>query len=217
MKIGIYYRVSTDYQTTERQTHLITNWIKEKGYSEAELVEYVEDMAISGAKENRNGFQALKSDIKAGNLSKVIIAEFSRLSRDFMGFLRFMELCDSHGVEVEVPNKPTRSFNSAKDKLLASIEAFMAEQERETHSERIRQGIAKVISNGEPWGLRKGHKVNLGRRADYRKKYSPELIEKILLLSNEGLSTHKIAKVVGVNQTLIVRILRREKIDSNAA
>lgn len=209
MKIGIYYRVSTDYQTTERQKHLIANWIETKGYSEHDIVEYI-DLAISGAKEARKGFQDLKKDIKEGKISKVIIAEFSRLSRDFMGFLKFMELCESRGVEIEVPNKPTRAFNSAKDKLLASIEAFMAEQERETHSERIKQGIANVISSGKPWGLRKGHKVNVGRRIDYREKYSNEFVEKVLMLSAEGLSTHKIAKIMNSNQTLIVRLLRRE-------
>jgi len=209
LAIAIYYRVSTTKQHTEAQRHEIKEWIKAKGYPEAELLEFA-DEGISGISSARSGFRKLLKAIDNGEITKLITFEMSRLSRDFMTFLKVLELCQKRGVEIEIPNGDAKSFVTAKDKLMRSIEAFMATEERESIGRRIAAGIRNAQAKGIKIGAKKGERRKLG----YIKSYSDdpvdgELVAQLTKLRHSGLSTYQLAEVLGISQSKVVRILKQ--------
>ncbi len=134
----------------------------------------------------------------------------SRLSRDFMTFLKVLELCQKRGVEIEVPGKGSKGFDTAKDKLLRSIEAFMATEEREAIGRRISAGIKNAKAKGVKIGAKKGEKRKLGSRKDYRQDpIDGEIVEQVLKLRNDGLSTYRVAEILGLSQSKVMRILKQ--------
>lgn len=191
MTIAIYYRVSTDTQSIDHQKHTINEWIKEKGYSKADIVEYI-DEGISGkhGADKRPGFAALLEEIKSKKVRKVIFFEFSRASRDFMQFLQFLDLCSSYGCQVEVAGSGVQKFETSTDKLIASVQAFLSQAEREKISTRVKSGMAKAKASGTKLGPPTGNKNRLGKTKDY-----PENLLKIIRRKTaKGDSTREIAQ-----------------------
>ena len=209
MAIAIYYRVSTTKQEADAQRHEIAEWVKTKGYPVEELVEF-SDKGISGATSARSGFKQLLKAIDQGQITKLITFEMSRLSRDFMTFLKVLELCQKKGVEIEVPGGDDKAFATSKDKLLRAVEAFMASQEREDIGKRISAGMQNAKAKGVKLGAKKGEKRKLGYRKDYlRDPKDHEIAMRVVKLSRDGLSTYKIADILDLTQSKVIRILKR--------
>lgn len=209
-KVAVYLRVSTDRQVLDSQETAIENWLAAKSVSELNVT-YFRDHGISGAKgeSQRPGLRSLMTAIKSGEYTKLVTFELSRLSRDYMDFLKIMETCDQNGVVVEVPGEGAISFNSNQAKLIASIRAFLASEEREKISTRVKAGLASARQRGVKLGRPKGHHSNRG----YRKPYDPAMIESIRRLTNKGLSSGDICSLLSgqykLSPSTVKRIRRR--------
>ena len=193
MTIAIYYRCSTKAQSIEHQRTSIMAWIEEKGYKNQPIIEFA-DEGISGAKGSdiRLGFGELLKEIKTKTVSKCILFEISRASRDFMEFLKFLDLCSKHGCVVEVAGSGVQGFTTSTDMLLASVQAFLAQSEREKISMRVKSGIANAKKQGKKFGAKKGEQRNKG----FRKTYSEDLVETIRNCTAMNYSVRKIAKTL---------------------
>lgn len=100
--IAMYIRLSDEdrnvdgYDKTESnsilsQRNLITSYIRGNGeFSDYEICEYADD-GYSGTNFNRPQFQQMMSDAKKGNISIIIVKDFSRFGRDHLEVGNFLE------------------------------------------------------------------------------------------------------------------------------
>jgi DNA invertase Pin-like site-specific DNA recombinase len=194
MRLAIYQRVSTKDQSLEHQERAINSWIEEQGYNPSSVIRFSDD-GVSGAvgQLKRRGYAKLLEAVVAGKVERVLMFETSRASRDFMEYLRFLELCSQHKTEVEVIGKGLQSFATSQDMLLASVHAFLNQAEREKISERTRSGLKAARARGARLGAPAGNSNRLGRC----KEYSAELVAAIQRLAKHGLSNRAIAVELG--------------------
>jgi DNA invertase Pin-like site-specific DNA recombinase len=185
-------------QSIEHQRTSIMAWIEAKGYKNQPIIEFA-DQGISGAKSSdiRLGFGELLKEINAKKISKCILFEISRASRDFMEFLKFLDLCSKHGCEVEVAGCGIQSFTTSTDMLMAAVQGFLAQSEREKISQRVKSGIANKKLQGKKFGAKKGEQRNKG----FRKIYPQDLVDAIRKYTNMNLSVRQIAEIVGIRFT----------------
>ena len=97
---ALYYRVANK-QTTDlyldNQMHTLLCCANEQGFNSFML--YV-DVGMSGTNLDRPGFNALKADIEAGRIDRLIIRDLSRIARNYLIIDSFIEWAGAHGVSV---------------------------------------------------------------------------------------------------------------------
>lgn len=150
MTTAYYTRVSTDKQDPQRQVKEIRDYLGDEAFRDARAYA---DIA-SGAKDNRDEFQELWSDVEAGKIDRVVAYEMSRLSRRLSTSAEFMELCAEHAVALETindmfPNLRGGGQDDIWDELIAKFSAWMMEFEREMTRERVRSGVQKALAEGK--------------------------------------------------------------------
>mgnify|MGYP000618135161 CR=1 FL=1 len=64
--------------------------IDQLGVDEADILEYVDD-GVSGTHFKRQGFQQLQDDMKSGEIGCVVVKDFSRFGRDYIGVGDYLE------------------------------------------------------------------------------------------------------------------------------
>ena len=129
-----------------------------------------------------------------------------------MDFLRIMELCHQHGVSIEVPGEGPIAFDTNQAKLIASIKAFLAAEERQRISERTKAGLASAKKRGVKLGRPPGTRTNKG----YRKTYDPQIVSDVQALSKKGVSARQIAEILAgkweLSASTVLRFQRRHSI-----
>lgn len=151
MKVIGYVRVSSADQVEDgnsliRQEEMIRNYCKLKGI---ESLEIIADRGVSGFKDNREGFQKLRSLCLQGQVKTVIVYDLSRLSRSVRGTLSFIE---------EVVNPNNIDFVSLSQnietgtpmgKAFLSITAVFNELYRQEISYKTKNAKAHKKANNE--------------------------------------------------------------------
>ena len=102
-KIAIYMRSSLEQDENKRnvnnpdESDTIANQRKylykcalQKGFDKSMIVEYVDD-GHTGTNFKRPAFQQLICDIEAGLIKTVLVKDFSRLGRDYIGVGEYVE------------------------------------------------------------------------------------------------------------------------------
>lgn len=101
-KTAIYIRLSiedrdvdgnskTESDSVSAQRILLRSFaVNRLGKGELELLEYVDD-GVSGTRFDRQGFQKLLEDMKAGLIGCIIVKDFSRFGRDYLEVGYYME------------------------------------------------------------------------------------------------------------------------------
>lgn len=210
--IAAYLRVSTDQQSSSHQRASIATYAESLGYNERDLIFYTDD-GVSGANHSlakRPNYKRLLQDIVQGKVSKVLVFEASRTSRDFFDYLDFLRLCRDNGTKLDVVGKGEVQFERSEDLLLASIHAFLSQAEREKISERTKSGLRKAKLSGQILGAPKGNVNRQGKTKDY----DPKLVRQVLSLTKKGLSLRTVADMVSsdtlpVSYQIVSRILKR--------
>ena len=192
--VAAYLRVSTDQQSSSHQHASIISYALSLGYKEKDLIFYT-DEGVSGANHGlskRPNYKKLLHDIVQGKVSKVLVFEASRTSRDFFDYLDFLRLCRDHGTKLDIVGKGEVQFERSEDLLMASIHAFLSQAEREKISERTKSGLKKARLSGQVLGAPKGNTNRQGKMKDY----DPKLVRQVISLSSKGLSLRSIAEMV---------------------
>lgn len=192
MRIATYFRCSTDEQTIDHQEAAVNQWIEKQGYDLSDVYRFT-DEGKSGKTTNRPGYQKLLEQVSSGEVDRIIMFETSRASRDFMDYLRFLELCQKNKTEVEIIGKGVQSFATSQDMLMASVHAFINQAERERISERTKSALAERKRQGVKLGAPKGNQYRKGKKI----YDDPRLAEEVRRLAKEGLSNRAIAEAVG--------------------
>ncbi len=180
------------------------------GLDESKILFYTDD-GISGATSKRPDYQRMVTDIRSGAIERVIVFECSRISRDLLDYIEFLKICRDYNTKLDTVESGEVAFSSPKDVLMASMQAYAAQIERENTSKRTRSGLKKAREAGVKLGAHKGEQRKLG----YRKTYDEGITKKVVSLRNRGLSYRAIAEALSdenkvMTHTMVKRILERD-------
>lgn len=136
-----YARVSTEGQCLDRQIDQLTA----VGVERENI--YCEKM--TGTKSNRPRLRALLGVIESGDI--VYIESLNRLGRSSADLISLMQTFSDEGVTL-ISLKEQLDFSSAAGKMIAQFLAVLAEFERATIVERVKEGIAAARARGRIGG-----------------------------------------------------------------
>jgi DNA invertase Pin-like site-specific DNA recombinase len=151
----LYVRQSTLHQVHEHRESTARQYdLKRRaqvlGWRSDEIVVIDEDLGLSGATAERNGFQRLVADVGLGRVGVVMGLEVSRLARNSTDWHRLLEICalantlilDEDGIY-----DPSH-FN---DRLLLGLKGTMSEAELHMLRARLIGGQLNKARRGELW------------------------------------------------------------------
>lgn len=201
----IYSRVSSvgNRQDNERQTNELTEYAARMGYN---LVGVYEEKISGFSKKNEDRpilTQMLK-DIDRGKIDKVLTWELSRIARNVIQGLTFIEELNSRKVSLFIKNYNLETLYEDKSPngltmFLVQILASVAAMEAETTKARFQSGYRNYINNGGKVGRKPGHTIS---GDDLLKKYS-----EVVKLLKRGLSIRQISKLTeNTSTTTILKV-----------
>ncbi len=194
-----YIRVSTDKQSVENQRFEILKFADQKKIN---IDTWVEE-TISGAKAVKQRSLGQLLD----NLSKndvLIVSELSRLGRNLMEVMGILHDCMEKDVKVFTLKEGYELGKNINSKILAFAFSLSAEIERNLISQRTKEALGRIKSEGKTLGRPRGSQnknVKLSGKEDVIK----ELLEK-------RISVSAIARITGVNRLTVDGFIRRRKL-----
>jgi putative DNA-invertase from lambdoid prophage Rac len=148
-RIALYYRVSTDDQTTEPQRLELQDYCNRRGWSVA--VEYTDQ--ISGAKFTRSGLDRLMAAVRKRKIDVILCVKLDRLGRSFPHLAQMIFEFDSNGVALICTSQPIdTSEENPAGRLIMHVLIAMAEFERSLIKERTRAGLKVARARGVKFG-----------------------------------------------------------------
>jgi DNA invertase Pin-like site-specific DNA recombinase len=191
MKIGIYVRVSTNGQNTQRQIEELS--VVAERMAATEVIIY-EDDGISGTK-GRAERQALDNLLKAATqrrLDKVLVWSVDRLGRSLKDLVGILEELEQTGVGLYL-HKQAIDTTTASGKALFGMLAVFSQFERELIRERINSGLDRARRNGIVLGRRNttGH---LGEQAAQKRQSGLSYRQIAQELNISVFTAHKLVK-----------------------
>jgi putative DNA-invertase from lambdoid prophage Rac len=148
-RIALYYRVSTDDQSTDPQRLELHEFCRRKGWNVT--AEYSDQ--ISGAKFTRSGLDRLMTAVRKRKIDVILCVKLDRLGRSFPHLAQMIFEFDSNGVALICTSQPidTSSENPA-GRLIMHVLIAMAEFERSLIQERTRAGLKMARVRGVRFG-----------------------------------------------------------------
>jgi DNA invertase Pin-like site-specific DNA recombinase len=183
MKYG-YARVSTVGQDLQAQLETLEQEGCDKIFSEK----------FTGTKADRPQFQALLSELKAGDT--LVVTKLDRFARSASDAIQIVRHLFESGVRVHILNMGLVE-NTPTGRLIFTIMSGFAEFERDMIVERTQEG--KAIAR---------------QRDDYREgrpnKFSKKHIENALELLSQGNSYTEVEKMTGISKSTLIRAKRKQ-------
>jgi putative DNA-invertase from lambdoid prophage Rac len=151
----VYTRVSTDEQSTRRQTHVLT----EAGLTEDSEggVRFFSDPAISSKIPSlrRDGFQKLAAYARPGDT--LTVSELYRLCRDLADILAVRTWCQDHDVKLRVlcgalSGITDLAATDATTTMLVNVLVSVGQFQRDLQNELTRDGLAAAWALGAKSG-----------------------------------------------------------------
>ncbi len=198
-----YIRVSTDKQTTENQRFEIGHFAQKNGI----IINYWFEETISGATDfSRRKLGKLLKKLTKNDI--LIASEISRLGRNLLQVMTILHYCLSAGAQVWTIKDNYRLGSDIQSKVLAFAFGLSAEIERNLISQRTKEALGRIKSEGKKLGRPLGH-CNKKLKLDGREKHIKELLKR-------KLPKAEIARQLKVNRSTLLRFLKT-KDEQNAA
>lgn len=187
MKRG-YARVSTMEQDLGRQIQALQQNGCDKIYSDK----------VSGKRVSRPQLDVLLNDLQTGDI--VVIQKLDRLGRSLSHLIELVKTFDAKGVDFI---SLTDNFNTttSQGRLIFNIMGSIAEFERDLISERTKNGLAYVKSQGQRLGRpdKSKEQANIDKVVElWATSQNVSAIAKILNIDRR--TTNKIVKDCGLNK-----------------
>lgn len=191
-----YIRVSSNKQTVEHQRFEIKNFARQNNIK---IEKWVEETISSRQSLSKRKLGMLLETIQAGDI--LISCEISRLGRSLLEVMKILETCLNKGCQVWTLKESYRLGDNIQSKVMAFAFGLAAEIERNLISERTKVSLASIKASGK----------KLGRPfSSYSRKLKLTKNQKrIENLLSQGISKTKIAKILGVDRTTVVRFISR--------
>ncbi len=193
--IYAYIRVSTDKQTVENQRFEILKYSSSK---KIHVDNWIEE-TVSGAKrsEDRKLGRVLK-ELKKDDI--LIVSELSRLGRNLMEVMSILHACMEKECKVFAIKEGYELGNNISSKVLAFAFSLSAEIERNLISQRTKEAMSRMKSEGLSVGRPKGalsRETKLTGKEDTIK----ELLSKKVAVSTIG-------RILGVNRLTVENYIK---------
>jgi putative DNA-invertase from lambdoid prophage Rac len=139
MRVAVYFRVSTEDQTTEPQRLELLEYCNRRGWED--VTEFRD--VISGAKSSRDGLDVMMEGIRKHKVDVVVCVKMDRLGRSLTHLAQMLGEMNDHGVALIATSQgiDTSASNPAA-KLQLHVLMAVAEFEREIILERTLAGLA---------------------------------------------------------------------------
>ena len=151
-RVAAYARVSSGkdamLHSLSAQVSYYSNLIQ--NHSGWQYVGVYADEALTGTKDNRENFQRLLADCRAGKVDTVITKSISRFARNTVTLLETVRELKNMGVDVFFEEQNIHSL-SADGELMLTILASYAQEESLSASENQKWRVKQKFSNGQPW------------------------------------------------------------------
>jgi DNA invertase Pin-like site-specific DNA recombinase len=148
---AIWARVSTDHQTEENQIPDLERFCDHHGYTIAKRYLLSDVSAYNGA--HRETLRAMLDDAYRGEFSVCVVWAVDRICREGIEeLLKLIRQLRERHVSLVSIQEPWLNGSDATTELLAAIAAWVAKQESERRSARIRAGLARRRAEGKPVG-----------------------------------------------------------------
>lgn len=108
------------------------------------------DEAMTGTKDDRENFQKLLSECRAGNIDLVITKSISRFARNTVTLLETVRELKEKGVDVFFEEQNLHTM-SASGEVVMTVLASLAQAESLSASENQKWRIKKNFEEGKPW------------------------------------------------------------------
>ncbi len=191
-----YIRVSSDKQTVENQRFEISNFCERENIK---IDGWIEE-TISGTKAyDKRQLGKLLNKVQKDDL--IICAELSRLGRNLFMIMEILNICMTKECRVWTIKDNYRLGDDIQSKVLAFAFGLSAEIERNLISQRTKEALARLKSEGKTIGRGKGKRNNkLNEKCTKKHDY-------ILHELSKGNSVPKIAKKLKVARGTLYRYL----------
>lgn len=194
-----YIRVSTDKQTVENQRYEI---LKYASLKRIHIDQWVEEVASgrSAAKDRKLGeviSSLTKNDI-------LIVSELSRLGRNLMEVMSILYSCMEKETKVFTIKEGYELGNNIPSKVLAFAFSLSAEIERNLISQRTKEAMARMKSEGQNIGRPKGA-LSKQTKLTGKDETIRELLDKKVAVSTIG-------RILGVNRLTVENYIKSRKI-----
>ena len=122
------------------------------------------DEALTGTKDDRDGFQRLLADCRAGKIDMVLTKSISRFARNTVTLLETVRELKTLGVDVYFEEQNIHSL-SGDGELMLTILASYAQEESRSVSENCKWRIRNQFRAGEPanWRFMYGYRIQHGK------------------------------------------------------
>lgn len=191
-----YIRVSTDKQTVENQRFEIEKFCEEKKL----VVNQWVNETISDTRDiDERALGSLLVNLRRNDI--LICSELSRLGRSFFMIMDVLSKCMTKGAQLWTIKDNYRLGSDISSKVLAFAFAISAEIERNLISQRTKEALARVKSEGISLGRPKGSKSH-----QYKLEGKERIVAKMI---SRGYSQNKMAKELHVSRCTVDNYLRR--------
>lgn len=187
-RAALYYRVSSDEQTTECQAPEVEQLARARGL---QVVHVYEEQA--SAAKHRPEYEKMMKDAKRGAFNVLVIWAVDRFGRSMTGNLADVLELDRIGVQVVSVREGWLDTGGPVRNLLLAIISWVAEQERNRLVERTKAGIQAA--------RRRGTRIGRPRARLDR--------DELLELRQRGWSVRRIAEHMRVGTSTVQRHLAR--------
>lgn len=150
------------------------------------------DEALTGTKDNREKFQQMLSDCRAGKIDMVITKSISRFARNTITLLETVRQLKNVGVDAYFEEQNIHTMG-ADGELMMTILASYAQEESLSASENMKWRIRKGFENGELVNLRFLFGYNIVKGLITVNPEQAEIVREIFRRFNDGESMGSIA------------------------
>ena len=193
-----YIRVSSDKQTVENQRFEILRFCKENRLT---IDGWIEE-TISGTQAySKRRLGKLLNKVSKGDL--IICSELSRLGRSLFMIMEILSICMKKECSVWTIKDNYRLGDDIQSKVLAFAFALSAEIERNLISQRTKEALKRLRSEGKHVGRPYGA---LSDRSTY-KLHNKEAVIRALL--DEGATYQDISYILHCNRNTVRRYCKR--------
>jgi site-specific DNA recombinase len=161
-KVGIYVRVSTEEQAKEGFS-IAAQLNKLRSYCSFEEMkiehEYIEE-GWSGKNMERPQLKRLIKDIEKDKINTVVVVKLDRLTRSVRDLNALIELFDTRNIQFHSTSEKIDT-TTATGRFFVNLMGSIAQLERETIIERVKDGMAQMVREGKSPGsiIPYGYKV----------------------------------------------------------
>ncbi len=193
-----YIRVSTDHQTTENQRFEIKRFCEKQDL----VIDCWIEETISSTKDlNKRKLGRLLKRIKKDDM--IIASELSRLGRNLLQIMSILHHCMDVGAKIWTIKDNYRLGSDITSKVLAFAFGLSAEIERNLISQRTKEALARVKSEGKRVGRPLGSR-NICK-LEGREKYISQKL-------GDGRSKYEIARRLRVHRDTLAKFIEKREI-----